>query len=48
MKVLITGSNGFIGKNISNKDWEITRMTRNDSFSNIGKHDYVIHIAACP
>ena len=57
MKILVTGSNGFLGQNIRNKmqDYEITTISRNDFnlcntqdtdiFFNNHKFDVVIHCA---
>ncbi|MHC8408184.1 UDP-2-acetamido-2,6-beta-L-arabino-hexul-4-ose reductase [Pseudomonas sp. TMB3-21] len=54
MKVLITGANGFVGKNLiahlnERKDVEIVRFTRDDEVSSlpalVGEMDFVFHLA---
>lgn len=54
MKILITGSNGFIGKNLIenlkiNKKYEIYEFNKNDNISDLEKYcidvDFVFHLA---
>ena len=49
MKILVTGSNGFIGKNLINKLQDEHEIIRNEwgmSFPSIKNLDWVIHLGA--
>ena len=54
MKVLVTGSNGFVGKNLIsnlslNKDIEIYKYDKESTFEDLDKYtkdcDFVFHLA---
>ena len=49
MKILVTGSNGFIGKNLINKLQDEHEIIKNEwgmSFPSIKNLDWVIHLGA--